>query len=101
MELVYIPFSYQYFSRKGAKAQREILRNAAALCVFAPLREKIDYEKHPVCPVTDLAYASDYSRPNLLADWRLSRSSGTFVCSGEHAFSDGAFSRRRSRRALT
>ena len=29
----------QIFSRKGAKAQRRRLRNAAALCVFAPLRE--------------------------------------------------------------
>jgi hypothetical protein len=28
------------FSRKGAKAQRKTFRNAAALCVFAPLREK-------------------------------------------------------------
>jgi hypothetical protein len=28
-------------SRKGAKAQRKPFRNAAALCAFAPLREKI------------------------------------------------------------
>jgi hypothetical protein len=27
-------------SRKGAKAQRKPFRNAAALCAFAPLREK-------------------------------------------------------------
>src|SRR6185369_672467 len=100
MELVCIPLSEQYFSRKGAKTQREILRNAAALCVFAPLREKTDYEKHPVCPVTDFAYGNN-SRPNLLADWRLSRSCRQIVCCGEHAFSNGAFSRRRSRCALT
>jgi hypothetical protein len=30
----------RHFSRKGAKTQRKTLRNAAALCVFAPLREK-------------------------------------------------------------
>jgi hypothetical protein len=30
----------KFFSRKGAKAQRKPLRNAAALCAFAPLREK-------------------------------------------------------------
>jgi hypothetical protein len=28
-------------SRKGAKAQRKPFRNAAALCAFAPLREKL------------------------------------------------------------
>src|SRR5215217_6897746 len=28
-----------YFSRKGAKVQRKLFRNAAALCPFAPLRE--------------------------------------------------------------
>jgi hypothetical protein len=30
----------KYFSRKGAKAQRKTIRNAVALCAFAPLREK-------------------------------------------------------------
>jgi D-alanyl-D-alanine carboxypeptidase/D-alanyl-D-alanine-endopeptidase (penicillin-binding protein 4) len=30
----------KFFSRKRAKAQRKPLRNAAALCAFAPLREK-------------------------------------------------------------
>jgi hypothetical protein len=28
------------FSRKGAKAQRKPFRSAAALCAFAPLRER-------------------------------------------------------------
>jgi hypothetical protein len=30
----------KYFSRKGAKAKNS-LKRAAALCVFAPLREKL------------------------------------------------------------
>src|SRR6185369_8642203 len=33
------PKARKFFSRKGAKAPRN-LRNAAALCAFAPLREK-------------------------------------------------------------
>jgi hypothetical protein len=33
-------FFEKLFSRKGAKAQRKPFRNAAALCAFAPLREK-------------------------------------------------------------
>ena len=33
------PMSEEDVSRKGAKAQRKTLRNAAALCVFARLRE--------------------------------------------------------------
>ena len=33
-----IAFGKKYFARKGAKAQRKTLRNAVALCAFAPLR---------------------------------------------------------------
>jgi benzoyl-CoA-dihydrodiol lyase len=33
-------FYPEIFSRKGAKAQRKPFRNAAALCAFAPLRER-------------------------------------------------------------
>jgi hypothetical protein len=33
-------------SRKGAKAQRKPFRNAAALCAFAPLREKSSRKKY-------------------------------------------------------
>jgi hypothetical protein len=40
---------WQGFSRKGAKTQRKTLRNAAALCVFAPLREKSSGIKHFLC----------------------------------------------------
>ena len=36
-----LPLLRNYFSRKGAKAQRKSLGNTAALCAFAPLREKI------------------------------------------------------------
>jgi hypothetical protein len=32
--------------RNGAKAQRKTIRNAAALCAFAPLREKYPRYKY-------------------------------------------------------
>ena len=35
-----LPLLRNYFSRKAAKAQRKSLGNTAALCAFAPLREK-------------------------------------------------------------
>ena len=35
-----LPLLRNYFSRKAAKAQRKPLGNTAALCAFAPLREK-------------------------------------------------------------
>jgi len=35
-----LPLLRNYFSRKGAKAQRKPLGNTAALCAFAPLRDK-------------------------------------------------------------
>src|SRR5215207_4050738 len=37
------------FSRKGAKAQRNPFKNAAALCAFAPLREKSSRKKSCSC----------------------------------------------------
>jgi hypothetical protein len=39
----------KHFSRKGAKAQRKTLKNAAAPCVFAPLREKPSRIKQFLC----------------------------------------------------
>jgi hypothetical protein len=52
------------FPRKGAKAQRKPVRNAAALCAFAPLREKSSF-----CP-QELPTLSAASRQMLESRYR-------------------------------
>src|ERR1041385_4730663 len=50
------------FSRKGAKAQRKAFRNAAALCAFAPLREKSSpYQRLAVSIVLVILLAASVS----------------------------------------
>jgi len=51
-----------YFSRKGAKTQRKTSKNAAALCVFAPLRKKYPRQK-PLFVLIHPAFTGSQHKP--------------------------------------